>query len=66
MNSTEKRILISTAERVNYYLKQRFDKYVILEYIEDVISKSRGKYSDELLRCLFDLRQQIALRKEVL
>ena len=66
MNSTEKRILISTAERVNYYLKQRFDKYVILEYIEDVINKSRGKYSDELLRCLFDLRQQITLRKEVL
>ena len=65
MTSTEKLVLTSTAKRVNYYLQQRFDKYVILDYIEGVINKSRGKYSDDLLRCLFDLRQQIVMGKEV-
>ena len=65
MTSTEKLVLTSTAKIVNYYLQQRFDKYVILDYIEGVINKSRGKYSDDLLRCLFDLRQQIVMGKEV-
>ena len=65
MTSTEKLVLTSTAKIVNYYLQQRFDKYVILDYIEGVINKSRGKYSDDLLRCLFDLRQQIVMDKEV-
>lgn len=65
MTSTEKVILTSTAKRVNYYLQQRFDRYVILDYIEGIINKSRGNYSDELLRCLFDLRQQIVLGKEI-
>ena len=65
MTSIEKLVLTSTAKRVNYYLQQRFDKYVILDYIEGVINKSRGKYSDDLLRCLFDLRQQIVMGKEV-
>ena len=65
MTSTEKLVLTSTAKRVNYYLQQRFDRYVILDYIEGVINKSRGKYSDELLRTLFDLRQQIVIGKEV-
>ena len=65
MTSTEKLVLTSTAKIVNYYLQQRFDKYVILDYIDGVINKSRGKYSDDLLRCLFDLRQQIVMGKEV-
>lgn len=65
MTSTEKLVLTSTAKKVNYYLQQRFDRYVILDYIEGVITMSRGKYSDDLLRCLFDLRQQIVIGKEV-
>ena len=65
MTSTEKLVLTLTAKIVNYYLQQRFDKYVILDYIEGVINKSRGKYSDELLRALFDLSQQIVMGKEV-
>ena len=65
MNSEEKTILTKTAKRVNYYLEKRYDKYVILEYIDSIIEQSRTKYSDELLRVLFNLRQQFLLGKEV-
>ena len=65
MNSEEKIILTKTAKRVNYYLQKRYDKYVILEYKENVIVTTLVKYSDELLRSLFNLRQQFLLGKEV-
>lgn len=65
MTSLEKLVLTTTAERVNYYLQKRYDKYVILEYIDSIIEQSRTKYSDELLRALFNLRQQFLLGKEV-
>ena len=65
MSSEEKIILTKTVKRVNYYLEKRYDKYVILEYIDNVIVSTRTKYSDELLRALFNLRQQFLLGKEV-
>ena len=65
MNSEEKIILAKTVKRVNYYLQKRYDKYVILEYIDNVIVSTRTKYSDELPRALFNLRQQFLLGKEV-
>lgn len=65
MTSLEKLVLTKTVERVNYYLQKRYDKYVILEYIDSIIEQSRTKYSDELLRALFNLRQQFLLGKEV-
>ena len=65
MTSLEKLVLTTTAERVNYYLQKSYDKYVILEYIDSIIEQSRTKYSDELLRVLFNLRQQFLLGKEI-
>lgn len=65
MTSTEKLVLTTTAKRVNYYLEQDFGIYVILEYIDGIITLSRNKYSDELLRALFDLRQKFLLGKEI-
>lgn len=65
MTSTEKLVLTKTAKRVNYFLKQEIDKYFILEYIDGIITLSRIKYSDELLRSLFDLRQKFLLGKEM-
>ena len=65
MTSTERVVLRATVKRVNYYREQKFDKYVILEYVDSAIRKVRGYCSDELLRCLFDVRQQVVLGKEV-
>ena len=65
MTSKEKIILTKSVKRVNYDLQKRYDKYVILEYIDNVIVSTRVKYSDELLRALVNLRQQVLLGKEV-
>ena len=65
MTSTEKIIYNSTVKRVKYFQKNKFDKYVILDYVDDMIIKVRKKESDELLRLLFDVRQQVVLGKEI-
>lgn len=65
MTSTERVVLRATVRRVKYYREQNFDKYVILEYVDSAIRKVRRYCSDELLRCLFDVRQQVVLGKEV-
>lgn len=65
MTKTEKLILTTTAKKINDYLEKGYDKYVIADYIEGIILLVRTKYSDELLRALFDLRQQFMLGKKV-
>ena len=65
MTSTEKVIYNSTVKRVKYFQKNKFDKYVILDYVDDMIIKVREKESDELLRLLFDVRQHVVLGKEI-
>ena len=65
MTSTEKVIYNSTVTRVRHFQKNKFDKYVILEYVDDMIKKVREKESDELLRALFDIRQHVVLGKEI-
>ena len=65
MTSEEKLILTTTAKKINDYLEKGYDKYVIADYIEGIILLVRTKYSDELLRALFNLRQQFLLGKEV-
>ena len=65
MTSTEKVIYNSTVTRIRYFQKNKFDKYVILDYVDGMIKKVRDKESDELLRLLFDVRQSVLLGKEV-
>ena len=65
MTSTEKLILTTTVKKINDYLEKGYDKYVIADYIESIILLVRTKYSDELLRALFNLRHQFLLGKEV-
>ena len=50
MNNKEKLILAKSVIKVNYLLEQKFDKYIILEYIDGIITISSNKYSDELVR----------------
>ena len=65
MNNKEKLILAKSVIKVNYLLEQKFDKYIILEYIDGIITISSNKYSDELVSCLIDLRQQFLCIKEI-
>lgn len=67
MTKTENVIFRSTVSRVIYFQKNKFDKYVILDYVDGVINKARKSSicTDELLRLLFDVRQKVLLEKEV-
>ena len=40
MTSTERVVLRATIRRVNHYREQKFDKYVILEYVDSSIRKA--------------------------
>lgn len=67
MTKTENVIFRSTVSRVIYFQKNKFDKYVILDYVDGVINKAHKSSicTDELLRLLFDVRQKVLLEKEV-
>ncbi|WP_455938214.1 hypothetical protein [Gemella morbillorum] len=66
MTKTENIILNSVKRRVNYFQKNNFDKYVILEYVDGIINKARKSSicTDDLLRHLFDVRQKVVLEKK--
>ena len=67
MTKTDYIIFNSTARKIEYFQENNFDKYVILDYVDGVINAARKSdlCSDELLRCLFDVRQAVVLGKEV-
>ena len=65
MTSTERVIYNSTVTRVKYFQKNKFDKYVLLDYEDGMIKKVRGKESNELLRLLFDVRHHVVLGKMI-
>lgn len=65
MTKTENIILNSVKERVIYYQKNNFDKYIILDYIYGSITLMHSKISDKLLSQLFDICQEVMRDKEV-
>lgn len=67
MTRTDYIVFKSTANRIEYYQENNFDKYVILDYVDGVINQVRKSElcTDELLRHLFDMRQKVLLGKRV-
>ena len=67
MTKTDYIIFNSTARKIEYFQENKFDKYVILDYVDGVINTVRKSdlCSDELLRHLFDMRQKVVLGKKV-
>ena len=45
--------------------KMDFDKYVILNNLDGRIENLRVNASNEFIRCLFDIRQNVLLDKEI-
>lgn len=65
MTILEKITYKTVFEKVKYYQDNNFDKYVIIDYIDGMITLMREKISDELLRHLFDIRQNVLLGKKI-
>ena len=65
MRNYEKIRLQATIEAIKYMQKMKFDKYVILNYLDSIIEKLRVNASNEFINYLFDIRQKVVLDKEI-
>ena len=65
MRYYEKQALQATIERVKFMQEMNFDKYVILNNLDNIVEKLRINASNEFIRCLFDIRQKVVLDKEI-
>ena len=65
MRTHEKTRLQVTIEGIKYMQKMKFDKYVILNNLDNIVEKLRINASNDFISCLFDIRQKVVLDKEI-
>ena len=65
MRFYEKQALQATIERVKFMQEMNFDKYVILNNLDNIVEKLRVNSSNDFIKCLFDIRQKVVLDKEI-
>ena len=65
MRKYEKQALQATIERVKFMQEMNFDKYVILNNLDNIVEKLRVNASNEFIKSLFDIRQKVVLDKEI-
>ena len=65
MRNYEKRRLQATILGIKYMQKMNFDKYVILNNLDNIVEKLRINASNDFIKCLFDIRQKVVLDKEI-
>ena len=65
MRNYEKQKLQAVIMSIKYMQKMEFDKYVILNNLDSIIEKLRNNASNDFIKCLFDIRQNVLLDKEI-
>ena len=65
MRNYENQRLQATIEGVKYMQEMNFDKYVILNNLDNIVEKLRVNASNDFISCLFDIRQNVLLDKEI-
>ena len=65
MRNHEKQRLQATIEGIKYMQKMKFDKYVILNNLDNIVEMLRINASNDFISCLFDIRQKVLLDKEI-
>ena len=65
MRNHEKQKLQGIIEALKYMQKMEFDKYVILNNLDSLIENLRVNASNDFIKCLFDIRQNVLLDKEI-
>ena len=50
---------------IKYMQKMKFDKYVILNNLDSMIENLHVNASNDFISCLFDIRQNVLLDKEI-
>ena len=65
MRNYEKQKLQTIIDCVKYMQKMNFDKYVILNNLDSMIENLRVNASNDFIKCLFEIRQNVVLDKEI-
>ena len=65
MRNYENQRLQATIEGIKYMQKMKFDKYVILNNLDSMIEKLLVNASNDFIKCIFDIRQNVLLDKEI-
>ena len=61
----EKMRICETIAAIKFMQKMKYDKYVILNNLDSLIENLRVNASNDFIRCLFDIRQNVLLDKEI-
>ena len=65
MRNHEKQKLQATIGGIKYMQLMKYDKYVILNNLDSLIENLRINASNDFIKCLFDIRQNVLLDKEI-
>ena len=65
MRNYENQRICDTIIAIKYMQKMKFDKYVILNNLDSMIERLRVNASNDFISCLFDIRQNVLLDKEI-
>ena len=65
MINYEKQLLKATIVAIKYMQKMKYDKYMIIDNLDNIIEKIYVNSSNEFINCLFDIRQKILFDKEI-
>ena len=61
----EKQSLKATIVAVKFMQKMKYDKYMIIDNLDNIIEKIYVNASNEFINCLFDIRQKLLFDKEI-
>ena len=65
MINYEKQALQATIDAIKYMQKMKYDKYMIIDNLDNIIEKIYINSSNEFINSLFDIRQKILFDKEI-
>ena len=65
MINYEKQSLKATIAAIKYMKKMKYNKYMIIDNLDNIIENIYVNVSNELIKCLFDIRQKVLFDKEI-
>ena len=65
MRNYENQRICDTIIAIKYMQKMKYDKYMIIDNLDNIIEKIYVNSSNDFINCLFDIRQNVLLDKEI-
>ena len=65
MINYERQLLQATIASIKYMQKMKYDKYMIIDNLDNIIEKIYVNGSNNFINCLFVIRQKLLFDKEI-